>query len=196
MKARSKSNGPVLEYLPEAIVLFIEDIQVLSLAVMQITYAQCFRHLLPLPLLSVDPAPITNTSLKYQLGVLDRTLESFWYTRRASISAIYFAAEFHQLTSLKTALAFLNSLLENAKHAGRAFDEMALSPRTLSRTGLFPHEELRLVAPFTRRLPYSQVHGIDTECCKSHVLHAFVVPSWNFTHLNTLGCRLYRSVLS
>ncbi|KAG1822051.1 uncharacterized protein BJ212DRAFT_1335530 [Suillus subaureus] len=36
------------------------------------------------------------------------------------------AAELHQLTSPKTAPTFLDSLLENAEHAGKALDETAL----------------------------------------------------------------------
>jgi ubiquinone biosynthesis protein COQ9 len=49
-----------------------------------------------------------------------------WYTRRASVSAIYLAAELHQLTSPRTASAFLDSLLENASDAEKALDETTL----------------------------------------------------------------------
>jgi ubiquinone biosynthesis protein COQ9 len=110
LKARLKSNEPVLEHLPEAFALLASS--------------------LPLPLLLVDPAPI----IKHAIQVSNQACwiahsdarELSWYTRRASISAIYLAAELHQLTSPKTAPAFLDSLLENAEHAGKALDETAL----------------------------------------------------------------------
>ncbi|KAG2051401.1 hypothetical protein BDR06DRAFT_586947 [Suillus hirtellus] len=112
LKARLKSNEPVLEHLPEAFALLASS------------------PLLPLPLLPVDPAPI----IKHAAQVSNQACwiahsdarESSWYTRRATISAIYLAAELHQLTSPKTAPAFLDSLLENAEHAGKALDETAL----------------------------------------------------------------------
>ncbi|KAG2131327.1 hypothetical protein DEU56DRAFT_814006 [Suillus clintonianus] len=112
LKARLRSNEPVLEHLPEAFALLASS------------------SALPLPLLPVDPAPI----IKHAVQVSDQACwiaysglrESSWYTRRASISAIYLAAELHQLTSPKTASAFLDSLLENADHAGKALDETAL----------------------------------------------------------------------
>ncbi|KAG1728669.1 hypothetical protein EDB19DRAFT_1882156 [Suillus lakei] len=112
LKARLRSNEPVLEHLPEAFALLASSSS------------------LPQPLLPVDPAPI----IKHAAQVSDQACwiahsdarESSWYTRRASISAIYLAAELHQLTSPKTASAFLDSLLENAEHAGKALDETAL----------------------------------------------------------------------
>ncbi|KAG0691556.1 hypothetical protein DFH29DRAFT_1074463 [Suillus ampliporus] len=57
---------------------------------------------------------------------LPPTTQSSWYTRRASVSAIYLAAELHQLTSPRTASTFLDSLLENAEHAEKALDETTL----------------------------------------------------------------------
>ncbi|KAG1822050.1 uncharacterized protein BJ212DRAFT_1445389 [Suillus subaureus] len=112
LKARLKSNEPVLEHLPEAFALLASSSSLL------------------LPLLSVDPAPI----IKHAVQVSNQACwiahsdarELSWYTRRASISAIYLAAELHQLTSPKTAPEFLDSLLENTEHAGKALDETAL----------------------------------------------------------------------
>lgn len=112
LKARLRSNEPVLEHLPEAFALLASSSP------------------LPLPLLPVDPAPI----IKHAVQVSNQACwiahsdarESSWYTRRASISAIYLAAELHQLTSPKTAPAFLDSLLENTEQAEKALDETTL----------------------------------------------------------------------
>ncbi|KAG2368189.1 hypothetical protein BDR07DRAFT_1270222, partial [Suillus spraguei] len=112
LKARLKSNEPVLEYLPEAFALLASSSS------------------LSLPLLPVDPSPI----IKHAAEVSNQACwiahsdarELSWYTRRASVSAIYLAAELHQITSPKTAPAFLDSLLENAEHAEKALDETAL----------------------------------------------------------------------
>lgn len=112
LKARLRSNEPVLEHLPEAFALLASSSP------------------LPLPLLPVDPSPI----IKHAAEVSNQACwiahsdarELSWYTRRVSISAIYLAAELHQLTSPKTAPAFLDSLLENAEHAGKALDETTL----------------------------------------------------------------------
>lgn len=49
-----------------------------------------------------------------------------WYTRRASLSAIYLAAELHQLTSPNTAESFLDYLLENSGAAEKAVQEVTL----------------------------------------------------------------------
>ncbi|KAG1895362.1 uncharacterized protein F5891DRAFT_960299, partial [Suillus fuscotomentosus] len=107
-----KSNESVLEHLPEAFALLASS------------------PLLPLPLLPVDPAPIIKhaAQVSNQACWIARSdaRESSWYTRRATISAIYLAAELHQLTSPKTAPVFLDSLLENTKHAGKVLDETAL----------------------------------------------------------------------
>ncbi|KAG1867814.1 hypothetical protein DFJ58DRAFT_838045 [Suillus subalutaceus] len=74
----------------------------------------------------VDPAPITKHAAKVSNQACwvthsdARESSLSWYTRRASISAIYLAAELHQLTSPNTEPAFLYSLLESAVHAGKA----------------------------------------------------------------------------
>lgn len=49
-----------------------------------------------------------------------------WYTRRATVSAVYLAAELHQLTSPKTAESFLDYLLENSGTAEKAVQETVL----------------------------------------------------------------------
>ncbi|KAG2107548.1 hypothetical protein BD769DRAFT_1693803 [Suillus cothurnatus] len=117
LKARLKSNEPVLEHLPEAFALLASSSS------------------LPLPLLPVDPAPIIKHAIQVSnqacwIAHINQShyfLTSYhWYTRRASISASLPRRELHQLTSPKTAPVFLDSLLENAEHAGKALDETAL----------------------------------------------------------------------
>lgn len=49
-----------------------------------------------------------------------------WYTRRATVSAVYLAAELHQLTSPKTAESFLDYLLENSNSAENMVQETVL----------------------------------------------------------------------
>ncbi|KAJ8591759.1 hypothetical protein M405DRAFT_851237 [Rhizopogon salebrosus TDB-379] len=108
LKARLKTNEPVLQHLPEAFALLASSS----------------------PVLPLDPTPV----LKHAAGVANQACwiahsdarELSWYTRRASVSAIYLAAELHQLTSPRTASAFLDSLLENASHAEKALDETTL----------------------------------------------------------------------
>ncbi|OJA11317.1 hypothetical protein AZE42_08590 [Rhizopogon vesiculosus] len=108
LKARLTSNEPVLQHLPEAFALLASSS----------------------PVLPLDPTPV----LKHAADVANQACwiahsdarELSWYTRRASVSAIYLAAELHQLTSPRTASAFLDSLLENASHAEKALDETTL----------------------------------------------------------------------
>ncbi|KIJ66936.1 hypothetical protein HYDPIDRAFT_174235 [Hydnomerulius pinastri MD-312] len=108
LHARMKMNEPVLGHLPEAFALLATSSNVLP----------------------VDPSPI----LKHAALVADQACwivdphakEMSWYTRRASISAIYLAAELHQFTSPNTAESFLDYLLENSGTAERAVQEVVL----------------------------------------------------------------------
>ncbi|KAG0691557.1 hypothetical protein DFH29DRAFT_89121 [Suillus ampliporus] len=108
LKARLKSNEPVLKHLPEAFALLATSS----------------------PLLPADPIPIIKHAAQVSnqaCWIADSDArESSWYTRRASVSAIYLAAELHQLTSPRTASTFLDSLLENAEYAEKALDETTL----------------------------------------------------------------------
>ena len=47
-----------------------------------------------------------------------------WYTNRASIAAIYAAAELHQLTSPTTAHTFLDSLLKSSAALKKSVEEV------------------------------------------------------------------------
>ncbi|KAF8556237.1 hypothetical protein OG21DRAFT_1495759 [Imleria badia] len=96
LHARLRTNEPVLAHLPEAFALLATS-----------------SRLLPL-----DPFPV----LEHAARVADQACwiaephakEMEWYTRRATVSAIYLAAELHQLTSPKTAASFLDGLLANS----------------------------------------------------------------------------------
>ncbi|KAF8148373.1 hypothetical protein BJ912DRAFT_1017840, partial [Pholiota molesta] len=55
----------------------------------------------------------------------DKSLQLEWYARRASLAAVYAAAELHQLTSPHTAYAFLDSLLETSSNVKSTFNEVA-----------------------------------------------------------------------
>ncbi|KAH7884403.1 hypothetical protein F5I97DRAFT_1929274 [Phlebopus sp. FC_14] len=105
---RMKMNEPVIGHLPEAFAL--------------LTTAST--------LLPIDPSPI----LKHAALIADQACwmvepnatEMTWYTRRASLSAIYLAAELHQFSSPETAESFLDYLLENSGTAEKAIQEVAL----------------------------------------------------------------------
>lgn len=49
-----------------------------------------------------------------------------WYTRRATVSGIYLAAELHQLTSPNTTVSFLDDLLAHSGAAEEAVREVSL----------------------------------------------------------------------
>lgn len=108
LRSRLAMNEPVLDHLPEAFALLATSSSVLP----------------------VDPTPI----LKHAAYVADDACwivhpsakEMSWYTRRASLSTIYLAAEFHQFTSPKTAESFLDYLLDNVDAAERVVQDVAL----------------------------------------------------------------------
>ncbi|KZT67479.1 hypothetical protein DAEQUDRAFT_729141 [Daedalea quercina L-15889] len=94
---RLKQNEPVLQLLPEAFALLASPTN-------------------GLPLL--DPVP----ALKHAGSVADeacyiageKTIGLAWYSRRATLSVVYAAAELHQLNSPGTAYEFLDSLLNSS----------------------------------------------------------------------------------
>ncbi|KAE9402890.1 hypothetical protein BT96DRAFT_1083700, partial [Gymnopus androsaceus JB14] len=109
LHARLDYNTPVLHYLPEAFALL----------------ASPERALPP-----IDP----RAALKHASRVADEACyisgdasnELSWYTRRASLAAIYSAAELHQFTSPETAHAFLDSLLTGSSVLKDTLDEVQL----------------------------------------------------------------------
>jgi len=108
LHARMRTNEPVLEHLPEAFALLATS-----------------SRLLP-----VDPFSV----LEHAARVADQACwivephvkEMAWYTRRATVSGIYLAAELHQLASPNTAASFLDELVENAGAAEGAVREASL----------------------------------------------------------------------
>ncbi|KAI6108029.1 hypothetical protein F5141DRAFT_1120253 [Pisolithus sp. B1] len=108
LRSRLAMNEPVLDHLPEAFALLATSSSVLP----------------------VDPTPI----MKHAAYVADDACwivdpsakEMSWYTRRASLSTIYLAAELHQFTSPKTVDSFLDYLLDNRDTTERAVHEVAL----------------------------------------------------------------------
>ncbi|KIK55076.1 hypothetical protein GYMLUDRAFT_76644 [Collybiopsis luxurians FD-317 M1] len=107
LHARLDYNKPVLQLLPEAFALL----------------ASPERGLPPL-----DPRPALSHAARvadeasYLSG--DTSVQLAWYTHRASIAAVYSAAELHQLTSPETAHAFLDSLLAGSAALKGTLDEV------------------------------------------------------------------------
>ncbi|KAH0833081.1 hypothetical protein J3R83DRAFT_12073 [Lanmaoa asiatica] len=117
LHARMRMNEPVLEHLPEA----------RSLSFPRLAFALLATSSSVLPL---DPSPV----LVHAARVADQACwiakphakEMEWYTRRATVSGIYLAAELHQLTSPNTAASFLDDLLANTGAAEEAVREVSL----------------------------------------------------------------------
>ncbi|EPT01641.1 hypothetical protein FOMPIDRAFT_1023141 [Fomitopsis schrenkii] len=103
---RLKQNEPVLQFLPEALALL----------------ASPTNGLPPL-----DPVP----ALKHAGSVADEachiagdhTVGLVWYGRRATLGAVYAAAELHQLNSSTTAYEFLDSLLNSSGRVESALQD-------------------------------------------------------------------------
>ncbi|TFY53277.1 hypothetical protein EVG20_g10191 [Dentipellis fragilis] len=112
LRGRLRYNEPALAHLPEAFALLASP-----------KYG--------IPPLDVRPA------FWHAAGVADEACyaakeptigapQLSWYSRRASLAAVYTAAELHQLTSPETADAFLDSLLDSAAKVKQAVDETQL----------------------------------------------------------------------
>ncbi|PFH47849.1 hypothetical protein AMATHDRAFT_66633 [Amanita thiersii Skay4041] len=107
LRARLAYNEPVLAYLPEAFALLASPVSGLP---------------------PLDPTPALNHAATvaseacYAAG--EKTILMDWYTRRATIAAIYTAAELHQLVSPPTASAFLDTLLAESKSLGKKLDDV------------------------------------------------------------------------
>ncbi|KAG6374356.1 hypothetical protein JVT61DRAFT_4387 [Boletus reticuloceps] len=110
LHARLRMNEPVLGHLAQGFALLSTS-----------------SRLVPLP---PDPLPV----LEHAARVADQACwiaepdrkEMAWYTRRATVSGIYLAAELHQLTSPSTAASFLDHLVENSAAAEGAVREVSL----------------------------------------------------------------------
>ncbi|KAF8170407.1 hypothetical protein BJ912DRAFT_1066588 [Pholiota molesta] len=107
LRVRLEYNEPVLPHIPDAFALM----------------ASSGFHV-------VDPLPAMKHTLKIagKACVItgDKFLQLEWYARRASLAAVYAAAELHQLTSPHTAYAFLDSLLETSSNVKSTLNEVGL----------------------------------------------------------------------
>ncbi|KAI0789853.1 hypothetical protein C8Q75DRAFT_806515 [Abortiporus biennis] len=108
LTTRLQQNEPVLRLLPEAFAVLASSN---SLPVLD-----------PRPALS-HVAKVADDACRLSGAVETGTS---WYTRRASLAAVYTAAELHQLTSPETAYSFLEDLLQKSETLGRSFDEVQL----------------------------------------------------------------------
>ncbi|CCL99304.1 uncharacterized protein FIBRA_01320 [Fibroporia radiculosa] len=99
LASRLRRNEPILRWLPEAFGLLISP---------------------PSGVPPLDPSP----ALKHVASIADEachivgdtSLGLSWYARRASVAAVYGAAELHQLASPATAYEFLESLLSSSSN--------------------------------------------------------------------------------
>lgn len=114
LKTRLNKNEDVLEHLPEAFALLATP------------WTQS-SFIFPLTL---DPRPAISHSMSVAAEACqlsgDTNVGAAWYTRRATVGAIYTAAELHQLYSPTTAHAFLDRLLEESRTLGTALDETVI----------------------------------------------------------------------
>lgn len=105
LRARIRMNVPVLAHLPEAFAVLVAGNV-------------------------VGPAPLVEHAARVAdqacWTVHPTAKELSWYARRASVSAVYLAAELHQLASPSTAERFLDDLLDNADGAEKTLDEVAV----------------------------------------------------------------------
>ncbi|KAJ3557948.1 hypothetical protein NM688_g1198 [Phlebia brevispora] len=106
---RLRYNEPFLNLLPEAFAVLATPSSGLHL---------------------VDPVPglMHAADVADEACVIsgDATTGTMWYPRRASLAAIYGAAELHQLTSPETAYGFLEDLLNTSSKVKRSLDEVSL----------------------------------------------------------------------
>ncbi|KAF9645984.1 hypothetical protein BDM02DRAFT_3100595 [Thelephora ganbajun] len=114
LKTRLNKNEGVLEHLPEAFALLATPPTLSSLV-------------FPLTL---DPRPAISHSMSIAVEACqlsgDTSVGAAWYTRRATIAAVYTAAELHQLYSPTTAHEFLDQLLQESRALGTALDEASI----------------------------------------------------------------------
>ncbi|KAG9315032.1 hypothetical protein JVU11DRAFT_4144 [Chiua virens] len=124
LHARLQMNEPVLAHLPE-VRFFVPP---LCLSSPHRRHSRSSRRRpTSLPL---DPTPV----LAHAARVADQACwvaephakEMTWYTRRATVSGIYLAAELHQFTSPNTATSFLDDLLANIGAAETVVKEVSL----------------------------------------------------------------------
>jgi len=114
LRARLEYNEPVLAFLPEAFALLATPIPTPGIP-LSLDVRPALKHIAEI---ANDACWITDKS--------DAATGTSWYARRASVAAIYAAAELHQLTSPHTAYLFLDSLLEASSAVKTSLDETEL----------------------------------------------------------------------
>ncbi|KAL5526492.1 hypothetical protein ACEPAF_8216 [Sanghuangporus sanghuang] len=107
LKHRLRWNEPVLQYLPEAFAMMMTSSTILPLDVMH-----AIQH----------AGSIANQAC-YLSG--DKSVANAWYAKRAALSAVYTAAELHQLSSPSTADGFLDDLLETSQNVESVVSDTA-----------------------------------------------------------------------
>ncbi|KAH6913370.1 hypothetical protein BKA70DRAFT_1397390 [Coprinopsis sp. MPI-PUGE-AT-0042] len=104
LRKRLEYNEPVLNHLPEAFALLATS---------------GFHVLDPRP--ALEHASRIADEACYAIG--DESLHLSWYSKRASIAAVYSAAELHQLVSPNTAYSFLDDLIQKSTSVSKALDD-------------------------------------------------------------------------
>lgn len=149
LKERLKFNEPVLDHLPDAFAsLASSAIKSGPFSLSPVDPLPMLRHALRISdeacYLSGDTSEVCFALVNMCVCVCaDLSLELSWYTRRASLAAIYTVAgavvyfliatnsinpviELHQISSPKTANQFLENLLASSSKAKEALDEVNL----------------------------------------------------------------------
>ncbi|KAI0303676.1 hypothetical protein B0F90DRAFT_1815975 [Multifurca ochricompacta] len=116
--ARLEYNVPALDYLTEA-------------------FALVASPGLGIPPLDLRPAVQHAASIADEACRVagDTSIGPSWYTKRATLAAIYTAAELHQLASPQTAPGFLGSLFDSASDMQSVLSEAENSRSMLPRAG-------------------------------------------------------------
>ncbi|KAG2018198.1 hypothetical protein CC2G_007645 [Coprinopsis cinerea AmutBmut pab1-1] len=109
LRKRLEYNEPVLDRLPEAFAVLA-------------TPSTGIHFIDPKP--ALQHASRIADEACYAIG--DKSLHLSWYSKRASIAAVYTAAELHQLVSPNTAYSFLDDLLHKSSKVSNALDETSL----------------------------------------------------------------------
>ncbi|KAJ3900804.1 hypothetical protein F5879DRAFT_808527, partial [Lentinula edodes] len=128
LHARLSYNEPVLHFLPEVSCSSYKSDGVVEMKNILQAFALLASPEGGLPPLDPRPALKHASRIADEASYIsgDASTQLSWYTRRASLVAIYSAAELHQFTSPRTAHAFLDSLLTGSSALKQSVDEVQL----------------------------------------------------------------------
>ncbi|KAF9041075.1 hypothetical protein BDZ89DRAFT_1100113 [Hymenopellis radicata] len=108
LHARLRYNEPAVPHLSEAFALLASS------------------NVIPL----LDPVPalkhVSRIANEACLLTHDKSIQLEWYSQRATLAAVYGAAELHQITSPHTAYAFLDTLLDQSSKLHNAAGEVGV----------------------------------------------------------------------